>query len=287
MLTITEQGRGDFMIYELNQSDFRKCRKLVNPDGQVEAKAVIRGTNPGRIFVDDLYDPSTGLIWLGNNDGFIFIGDEQNRQFTDYISDFIDTVIKAEAEKEELSWFEGMGNHQRWDRVLDDLFKDRETSSWKQIVFTLKDKHDLPPLPQLIPSNYQLKEITPDFYYNSDYAIHNSAFLRSKIDTFWSTSQAFFDNGIGYCIVGDNSVVSLCFSSFVYKNTFCIDIETVTSHQNKQLAQFAAYAFVQMCIYENLTPYWDCMESNTVSQKVAKKIGLTESFSYKGIEFSF
>ncbi|MBM7583982.1 hypothetical protein JOC86_000519 [Bacillus pakistanensis] len=40
--------------------------------------AVVEGINPRRIFVDDHVSPSSGLIWLGNNDGFIFIGNENN-----------------------------------------------------------------------------------------------------------------------------------------------------------------------------------------------------------------
>lgn len=275
------------MIYELNQADFSKCAGLLNPDGQVEAQAIISGTNPGRVFVDDLSDPSTGLIWMGNNDGFFFIGDEDNHQFNDYINDFIDTVIKVDAKAAGLNWFEGMGNHKGWDDRLKPLFSKRETSTWRQIVYTLKNRQDLKDFSHLIPEKYQLEDITPELYRNNDYALHNISYLHSKIDTFWSSPSDFFKNGIGYCIVDDNKVVSLCFSSFVYKTTHCIDIETLSSHQNKQLAQFAAYAFVQRCLHENLVPYWDCMDSNTVSKKIAEKIGLTEHFNYRGIEFSF
>lgn len=58
------------MISELNKADFYKCNSLVNQKGQLEVKAVIAGLNPGRIFVDNIYSPNSGLIWLGNNDGF-------------------------------------------------------------------------------------------------------------------------------------------------------------------------------------------------------------------------
>ncbi|AHA06443.1 hypothetical protein IEC_02299 [Bacillus toyonensis] len=58
------------MISELNMNDFYKCNGLVNEKGQLEVKAVIAGVNPGRIFVDNIYSPNSGLIWLGNNDGF-------------------------------------------------------------------------------------------------------------------------------------------------------------------------------------------------------------------------
>ncbi|MBS9801727.1 GNAT family N-acetyltransferase, partial [Bacillus toyonensis] len=58
------------MISELNKSDFYKCKGLVNEKGHLEVKAVIEGVNPGRIFVDNISSPNSGLIWLGNNDGF-------------------------------------------------------------------------------------------------------------------------------------------------------------------------------------------------------------------------
>lgn len=63
------------MITELKKSEFYKCKDLLYAQGvQLEAKAVVEGVNPGRIFVDDIETPASGLIWLGNNDGFFFIG---------------------------------------------------------------------------------------------------------------------------------------------------------------------------------------------------------------------
>lgn len=58
------------MITELNKTKFYKCKHLINNRGQVEVKAVIDEINSGRIFVDDIKHPSSGLMWLGNNDGF-------------------------------------------------------------------------------------------------------------------------------------------------------------------------------------------------------------------------
>ncbi len=87
------------MITELNTSDFYKCKSLINEKGNLEVKAVIKGVNPGRIFVDNSDSPKTGLIWLDNNDGFFFIGDEDNNLFNNCINDFIDKIITPEAKK--------------------------------------------------------------------------------------------------------------------------------------------------------------------------------------------
>ncbi|MCP1359318.1 GNAT family N-acetyltransferase, partial [Aneurinibacillus migulanus] len=62
------------MISELAKRDFYKCKGLAYERGHAEVKAILEGTNPGRVFVDNLTSPNSGLIWLGNNDGFFFIG---------------------------------------------------------------------------------------------------------------------------------------------------------------------------------------------------------------------
>ncbi len=50
------------MISELKNSEFYKGKDLLNEKGQVEVKAVIEGINPGRVFVDDICSPTTGLF---------------------------------------------------------------------------------------------------------------------------------------------------------------------------------------------------------------------------------
>jgi len=69
------------MITELQQNEFYRCKRLLNEEEKLEVKAVVEGVNPGRIFVDQIDTPQSALIWLGNNDGFLFIGNEDNKQF--------------------------------------------------------------------------------------------------------------------------------------------------------------------------------------------------------------
>ena len=110
------------MLFELDKTEFSKCRKLLNEQGQLEALAIVENINPGRIFVDDISNPVSGLIWLGNNDGFIFFGSEQNELFNKELNHFIDFVITSEAKKVHLKWFEGVGNHEKWNNIIERVF---------------------------------------------------------------------------------------------------------------------------------------------------------------------
>lgn len=275
------------MIVELPNSDFYKCSSLLYEQGQLEAKAVIEGINPGRIFVDDLITPISGLIWLGNNDGFIFFGDEDNENFNNAINHYIDNLISPEAKRIGLNWFEGVGNHPKWDKTIEEIFQERQLGKWNQKVYTLqKGNYQYSSEPAIEPEYHVLK-ITKALYENNDHSIKYIDFFRSKILEFWTSPECFFHKGIGYCIVFDHTIVSICLSGFVVDNTHCIDIETIAAHQGKKLAQKLAHSFVQDCLRNDWIPYWDCMEGNKPSIAVAESIGFTNVFDYVGYEFSF
>ncbi|KOP78075.1 acetyltransferase [Lysinibacillus sp. FJAT-14745] len=273
------------MITELQQNEFYRCKELLNKQGQLEVQAVVEGVNPGRIFVDNIDTPRTALIWLGNNDGFLFIGNEDNEQFNNQINGFVDRVIVPEAKKVGLHYFEGIGNHPKWNQTIEKIFKHRELGSWKQRVYKLHKNNYIANNEPDIKEGYTVLKIDNALF--NDNTIKNPEYLQSKILSFWSSPECFLNEGIGYCVVYKHHIISLCFSGFVVENVHCIDIETLEAHQGNKLAQKLAHYFVKDCLAQGSTPYWDCMDSNKPSIAVAKNIGFTNVFNYVGYEFSF
>ncbi|AFU13748.1 GNAT family N-acetyltransferase [Bacillus toyonensis] len=275
------------MISELSKDDFYKCSSLINEQGQVEVKAVIAGMNPGRIFVDNISSPNSGLIWLGNNDGFFFIGSAENEKFNNEINSFIDNVIEPEARKVGLNCFEAIGNHSKWNKTIERIFQHRNLKSWNQRVYTQKKEDYEDHYGPKIEEGYTVLKMSKALYENKGNILKNIEFLQSKILEFWSSPDRFFNEGIGYCIVYDDLIVSVCFSGFVFDNIHCIDIETIEGHQGKKLAQKIAHSFVKDCLENNITPYWDCMELNKPSVAVVENVGFTNVCNYVGYYFLF
>ncbi|MBJ8105929.1 MULTISPECIES: GNAT family N-acetyltransferase [Bacillus cereus group] len=275
------------MISELNKNDFYKCTGLVNEKGQLEVKAVIAGVNPGRIFVDNIYSPNSGLIWLGNNDGFFFIGSAENEKFNKEINSFINNVIEPEARKVELNCFEGIGNHSKWNKTIEKIFQHRKLKSWNQRVYTIKKEDYEDKYEPKIELGYTVLKISKSLYENHENSLKNIEFLKSKILEFWSSPDEFFTEGIGYCITYDNMIISVCFSGFVFENIHCIDIETIEGHQGRKLAQKITHSFVRECLENNIIPYWDCMELNKPSVAVVENVGFANVFNYVGYYFPF
>ncbi|WP_152657982.1 GNAT family N-acetyltransferase [Oceanobacillus sp. CFH 90083] len=274
------------MITELKSSKFCKCKELLHEQSQLEAKAVVEGVNPGRIFVDDVESPASGLIWLGNNDGFFFIGNESNGAFNNELNHFIDTVIVPEARKIGLTWFEGIGDHIKWEETIKRLFEDRHLGSWDQRVYTLqKGDYKGNSFEPAMEEGYNIVKISERLFENSDQSVENIEFLHSRILESWSSLNSFLEKGIGYCVMFKNRIVSICFSNFAVDNIHATAIETLEEHQGKKLAQKAALTYVEECLENNLIPYWDCMDSNKPSIAVAENIGFKNIFNYTGYEF--
>ncbi|TGB03547.1 GNAT family N-acetyltransferase [Halobacillus salinus] len=273
------------MIRELDQSEFYKCEKLMNKAGHIEVQAVIAGNNPGRIFVDDIDDPKTGLIWLGNHDGFFFIGDEENETFTDGIDAFIDDVIHPEAERLGVRSFIAIGNHLEWEPVIENVFAHRPMQISDQKVYKLKQGHNPSGEQPSMEHGYEIHKITESLM--EEESIQNTDFLRSKLQEFWTSPEHSFKKGIGYCVIKGNKIVSSCFSGFVAENVHGLDIETLEEHQGKGLGQQAANAVVKECVSKGNIPYWDCEEANGPSNAVAKKVGLEHHLDYLVYIFPF
>lgn len=274
------------MISELSKNDFYKCSSLINERGQLEVKAVIAGVNPGRIFVDNISSPNSGLIWLGNNDGFFFIGNAENEEFNKEMKHLINNVIKPEAKKVGLNCFEGIGNHSKWNKTIERIFQHRNLKSWNQRVYTLRKEDYENHHESKIEQGYTVLKMDKALYENNN-TFKNIDFLQSKILEFWSSPDHFFNEGIGYCIVYDDLIVSVCFSGFVFENIHCIDIETMEEHQGKKLAQKITHSFVKDCLENNITPYWDCMELNKPSVAVVENVGFINVCNYVGYYFLF
>ena len=267
------------MIRELDKAEFYKCEKLINDVGHLEVKAVIEGNNPGRIFVDQINSPKTGLIWLGNNDGFFFIGDERNELFNTHINDFIDKVIFPEAKKLGLNSFIAIGNHSRWDKIIERIFEHRHIQRSHQNVYKLRG-HYKGDSELSIKRGYDLLKIDEELYRNKEKNLKNIGFLHSKVLGFWASPEKFFQKGIGYCIVYQNKIVSLCFSGFVAENVHGIDIETIEEYQGNKLGQKAAHCVVKDCVSKGMIAYWDCEEANKPSNVIAINIGLENYLNY-------
>ncbi len=88
------------MIYELNQSQFKSISHLLTGERiNLEIKAVVEGYNPGWVFVDNVMEPKTAMVWSQGIKGFYFLGDVNSNEFNNYLETYIKYIIAPRAKK--------------------------------------------------------------------------------------------------------------------------------------------------------------------------------------------
>jgi hypothetical protein len=94
---------------------------------------------------------------------------------------------------------------------------------------------------------------------------------------FWNNATDFFRNGTGRSLIlGDGSVASTAFASFVIGNRFEIGVETVKNFHGKSFGAFACSALIDYCLANGYEPVWSCLSGNAGSVKLALKLGFEE-----------
>ena len=261
------------MIYELERSDFYRCKDLLSGEGNVEVNAIIEGNNTGRVFVDNITSPRSGLVLLGNNDGSFLIGDTNHNSFNE-LQQFILEDLKTLG----MDYYEVAGTHPFWNETILTIFNDKTIQKWTQKVFKITEESYLKEDCPNIEGIYQTEKLTKAILTSNE--IINSKEIRDTILESWRSIDEFLQLGIGYCAIYNHEIVSVCFSNFVAGNKQCIHIETNEAHRGKQLAKKLAHLFVQDCFIHDLLPYWDCTTTNVASVTVAESVGFVEEFTY-------
>ncbi|PYZ97622.1 GNAT family N-acetyltransferase [Alteribacter lacisalsi] len=269
------------MITELNRADFHLCRPLIDEKVHLEARAVVEENNPGRIFVDHSRKPAAALIWIGNNDGMIFIGDPRNDIFLKELVPFIAGPLKKMLAEEGMTWFEAVPAGKDWEEVLQRLFQNRKLSVWEQQVYRLNDT-------DLIQPDYETS-IDDYHFISAAQALAdpqlNTSFLLDMIHDSWASELDFAASGTGFCAVYAGEVVSACLTNFFAGRIHSASLATREDHRRKGIGKQVTYLFAGECFNKGLEPYWDCTTTNTPSVKTAEGAGFYKDFTYRVYSF--
>ncbi|MTI69289.1 MAG: GNAT family N-acetyltransferase [Firmicutes bacterium] len=273
------------VIYELDKKDFFKVGHLLKGDlVNIEIKGVVQGFNQGSVFVDNLKKPKTAMVWSKAIDGFYFIGDENNKDFNDYINNYIDIEINQRAKALGLDSFEFSGTSLKWDLTFKSIFKNRKLSKSKQLTYKYKDIIDVHFKDIKLEKQFKILKVNKSLFKKE---ISNLDFVKSMILDWWESLEDLFDYGVGFCIIHNKKIVSCCISSCVTLDSMGSHTITLKDFRKKGLARKLITRYLKYCKDNNFEPNWDCMETNLSSRYLAESCGYKKEFDYNLYEFKF
>jgi len=259
-------------MIELSLDQFPVVAALF-PDelGYIEPKAVIEHRNPGWVFADSLINPKAALVWNQGNRGIYLMG-SRVLQYRDEINSLIDTLIKPRLLSKGIKCLEISTVPPVTDKELKSLFQERVLGGWQQSVYIYRENAKAPDVPIRDGCLCNIKGVL---------ATHaNAEFARAKILGYWESIDSFNAHGEGYCVISDDTVVSLAITGWIAGNTHEISIETVEAYRGRGFAKACASALVNCSLHKGCVPYWECETENTASARIAQGLGFTKLYDY-------
>lgn len=256
-------------------------KSVVDVEVPPEPLSVLLRNNPGKVFADDVISPSFLLIWSQGIEGFYMTGDAETPRQKGKLDDALDRLIEPMLQvlgydELEMSVF-GKMPQEAITRLID-----RPLHHWRQLVFV----HPKDKLSQnrKLPIGYtvhDMREVSLE-----SFASDSLCPLLETIRLHWNSIEAFQEKGLGAMAVCNNQIVGHCLIGFASDKMQAMVVHTNAEHWRRNIGYVLSAKVISQIKSMSKVPYWDCMESNLASQKLANALGFRHQSTYNCFSFS-
>jgi RimJ/RimL family protein N-acetyltransferase len=196
----------------------------------------IQKDSRGKIFVDDLSNPTTAFIKTNFDSYVYFGGDEKNRAFIDEVKDYLLNIVKPKI-------IIAFSTTDEWKEIIDDLFKEYNPFRVTRHLFKLNHSKN--------------KEFIKEKRLSGDFKIESIE----------------LENSFEFIIKKGTEEVSKCCSVYIGDGKVEISIETDERYRRQGFASIVSNVFIEYCLGKGLEPNWSCWDYNKPSFELALKLG--------------
>ena len=234
--------------------------------------AIINTKIPGRIWVDDINNPNSALIW-DIRYSFYFLGREDNNEFNGALKKLFSEEISPNALKDGIKQF-FLICPEAWEgRILENevIIEKSWLNTIPRCYYSLQSSLSFD-WKHLIPPNFQMEFVDKQLLGKSN--LKNFSLLMNEVKDIAGSAKEFLSKGnFGFCMILDEKeIVSWCLS-FLFSSSCEVWVQTVTEHRKKGFATLTVAAFVEYCQNNKITIGWHSNQDNLASIKLAEKIG--------------
>jgi RimJ/RimL family protein N-acetyltransferase len=235
----------------------------------LSVEAVLVGTAPGEIYVDQIDNPRVALAFTPEGE---------------YLAGDADVEAAYEGLQETISPRAYLIFHpDRWETKLGQIWVNQAARRHARQHLRF-ERARIPDWRHRIPAGFQLVQVDRAFLARTDLKNHDTVVDRLGG---WHSVDYFLQHGFGLCILEGDTVASCCFADCVVGNQCEMGIATDMAYRRRGLATVVVAATVEYCLANGLTQIgWHCLQSNVGSRAVAEKVGFAvdqEYFAYSSV----
>lgn len=261
-------------MYELSKLNYNKIKPMI--DRKVSSNAflsVIDGYSPGAVFVDDLENPITALIWSNGVAGFGVAGNRLSEYFSMNFLPFVNNFLASFLKEQGHTRFEVNCIDETLNTSFSQLISTKNPDKWEQNLYAYDNLNQ----------GYSKCEQDKKIHIVNKELLEstvNTDLIKETITQYWDSLDDFYLHGIGYCCLEDNIAVSLSYTSFISDSFYEIGIETLEHYREKGYAYIASSSVLNEVISREKVPFWECCDDNIASIKTAEKNGFRKKLAY-------
>jgi GNAT superfamily N-acetyltransferase len=244
----------------LNPADYARVMPLFDTYWYLRPViyAVLEGTQPGEVLVDDPAQPETAVLW---GDFFYLAGDADNDAFNAALVDRI--TQEAVPNREHILVY---GAHERWLAVLPELLGPLGVHQLARSVFAFDAdafRQRAAALRRPLPGGLTLRPLD-----------EATALQVGGIPELWGSVEQFLGHGWGYCVLQGDEFVSSCQTVFVGDGSAEIGVGTREPYRRQGFARAVACATLEEALRRGILPEWGCVY-NPASGALGQSLGFT------------
>lgn len=254
-------------MYKLNQENYIKVLPLLKSEYQLSVFSVIQGIMQGKIFVNNLENPTAALIRTSECN--LLAGCVDDETFNSAISG-------------ELGFWDPIfPDSEEWIGKIPSVHQNHFVRRYTRCYYSLTPEGFID-TKRALPQGYVVEQVDPGFLRSKN--LKHADEIIGLMEN-WGGDKGFLDNGGGAYVRNDYEIISYSICDCTYCDKAEIGIKTIENKYRKMgFGIIAAAAAVKACFEKGYkTIGWHCVEANKGSRAIATKLG----FSLKGIYSTF
>jgi RimJ/RimL family protein N-acetyltransferase len=263
---------------ELPRAEYGRVQQLYRAlaEFQPACTAVLAGAYPGRVFVDDVRQPATGLLVtsLSANDLWCFLaGDPANARFNWAVNQFLRA---GEGANEAVETVFITCHPEHWGGNLAELCAPLVPAPVQRQHFLCQQVYDL--WREHLPEGFALQRMDPSSLNEPD--LHLPAEVRQTLERWRAMGGDLRD--FGFMVRHNDQVAAWATVDFVAEGAGDAGLFTLAAYRRRGLATLAAAAAIEYGLARRglSAIHWTCGARNTGSIRTAERLGCRRERDY-------
>jgi 3-methyladenine DNA glycosylase AlkD/RimJ/RimL family protein N-acetyltransferase len=263
-------------MYELAVADYARARAAFQGmDHHLAVQAILEGSVPARVFVDDPIRPRAAFTWRKHR--FYLSGAADNKEFNGalgrFLSELIDLQWQADGSDLVVLYYAPEAWELQLAEMLSARFPIRVERQYYEFQALQNDWRSL------LPEGSSVQLVDRSLLEQEHLA--NLGDLMKEMASERQSTEDFFGKSFGLCVLQGDELVGWCLSEYNTAHRCEVGIEVLKPYRKRGLGTAMTGALVEHALSEGVSRIgWHCYSGNVASGATASKAGFEKVQDY-------